>query len=408
MTSERISSSRRRRLIAQTRACVLWGLGIFLTANLGMWIATQTFMPHLRDPEFGYKLNLLKRRMAAEPDRPLLVLLGSSRTGQGLRPGVMPDISTPDGRTPLVFNFSQVGSGPLSELVALRRLLRDGIRPNWLAIEILPALLGKNVDAFSDTGNCISRTNWDDLQILCDYLPDTQNLKNRWYKTQLYPWHAHRFSFMNHYASDWVPWRLRLDHWKSLDPWGWSDIGVDSQPLVLVPAALEVSRMTYREGLQHFRLSSVQDRALRDLLALCRQENIPALLYLMPEGDIFRSWYAPATSAALHDQLSRISLDCRTPVVDARLWMQDKYFGDSHHLYRKGASLFTQRFGPEVLARLVQGRTAALPDLVAPTSPAYPQEGDPDSSLQTEKSSGRTNVPMLSIHAGDSPANQRR
>lgn len=401
------SSPRCCLLTAQTRAGLLWGLAFFVAANVGLLIATQSFWPHLRDPEYGYKLRLLNRHRAAEPERPLVVLLGSSRTGQGLRPGVLPELETVEGRKPLVFNFSQVGSGPLAEFVTLRRLLDAGIRPDWLAIEILPALLGRTIDAFADPGSGVCRITWSDLQLVSRYMPDPQLLKERWVRAQFHPWHTHRFSLMNHYASDCVPWRLRLDHWKSLDAWGWSDIGTDSQPLVTVPAALEVSRATYQRDLQNFHVSSMQDRALHDMLALCRRENIPTLLYLMPEGDIFRTWYTPTTAATINDYLRRLSTECQVPIVDLRIGVEEKYFGDSHHLYRKGASLFTKRFGAEVLARLVTGKPETLPHLMAPLSPAYPKgEHEPEPFVQGEKPPMAAVVPSLSIRGGHAPTNR--
>lgn len=393
---------RKQRLAAQTRACLLWALASFAVAQAVMLIATQSYWPQLRDPEFGYKLSLLRKRRAEEPKRPLLVLLGSSRTGQGLRPGVLTDLHCADGRSPLVFNFSQVGSGPLAELVTLHRLLDAGIRPDWLAIEILPALLGRTIDACGDAGGGVSRVGWNDLKLLCQYVPDPDTLRHRWFKAQLWPWNAHRFSFMNHYLANCVPWRLRMDHWKSLDSWGWSDIGQDSQPLVLVPDALELARVTYQQELQHFHLAPMQDRALHDLLALCRQENIPTVLYLMPEGSIYRGWYAPATRACLDTYLTGLSRDYGVPIINARTWMPDKYFGDSHHLYRKGASLFTQRFGAEVLSCLVQGKPEALPSLLVPVSPAYPQ-GEP--VIQARKPSPPAS-PVLSIDGGNPPASR--
>ena len=394
---------RKKRLAAQTRACLLWGLAFFAMAQAAMLIATQSYWPHLRDPEFGYKLSLLRTRRAEEPDRPLLVLLGSSRTGQGLRPGVLTDLRTGDGRSPLVFNFSQVGSGALAELVTLRRLLDAGIRPDWLAIEILPALLGRTIDACGDAGGGVSRVGWNDLQLLCRYLPDPDTLRHRWLKVQLWPWHAHRFSFMNHYLSNCVPWRLRMDHWKSLDPWGWSDIGLDSQPLVLAPDALELARMTYQRELGNLHIVPMQDRALRDLLALCRQEGIPTVLYLMPEGGIFRSWYAAPSLACLDDYLPRLSREYGVPIVNARTWMPDKYFGDSHHLYRRGATIFTRRFGSEILSRLVKGEPESMPSLLVPLSPAYPRgEQDREADMQVRKPSPPA-APLLSIDGGNAP-----
>jgi hypothetical protein len=392
---------KKQRLTAHTRACLLWALAFFAAAHVGMLIATQSFWTHLRDPEFGYKLSALRRQRAEEPDRPLLVLLGSSRTGQGIRPGVLSELRTADGRIPLVFNFSQVGSAPLAELVVLHRLLDAGIRPDWLAVEILPALLGRTVDAFGDVGTGISRLSWRDVRLLSDYVRDPQTMKHRWYKDQLHPWYAQRFSVMNHYASNCVPWRLRLDHWKQLDRWGWSDIGQEDQPLVLNPTALEVTRTTYYADLQCLRISSMMDHALHDLIALCRQQNIPLMFYLMPEGTIFRGWYVPAVHERINDYLTRLSRETGVPIVDLRTWMEDKYFGDSHHLYRKGATLFTSRFGPEVLACLVQGRLGALPSLLAPISVPYPEEpSDREPRMQVKTRPAHPPSPTLSINHG--------
>jgi hypothetical protein len=401
---ERDTASRERkkqRLAAHMRACLLWGLVFFAAAHAGMLIATQSFWPQLRDPEFGYKLSALRRQRADEPDRPLLVLLGSSRTGQGIRPGVLSELRTPDGRVPLVFNFSQVGSGPLAELVTLCRLLDAGIRPDWLAVEILPALLGRTADAFGDVGTGISRLSWKDVRLLSDYVHDPSTMKHRWYKDQLHPWYAQRFSVMNHYASNCVPWRLRLDHWKQLDRWGWSDIGQDNQPLVMNPTALHVTRMTYYNDLKQLQIASMQDRALRDMIALSRRESIPVMFYLMPEGTIFRDWYAPAVSERINTYLTRLSRECGVPIVDLRTWMEDKYFGDSHHLYRKGASVFTSRFGPEVLECLVKGRLEALPSLLAPITVPYPEEPtDQEQRMQVKTRPARPPSPTLSINRG--------
>jgi hypothetical protein len=399
-----LPKSRRQRLTAQTRAGLLWGLGFFVLAHIGMLIATQSFWPHLRDPEFGYKLSLVRKHRQAEPDRPLLVLLGSSRTGQGMRPGVLPPLTTADGKTPFVFNFSQVGSGPLAELVTLCRLLDAGIRPDWLAVEVLPALLGRNNDACGEAGGGVSRIGWDDLQLLGRYVPDPITMTRRWWNVQLAPWHAHRFSLMNHYAADWLPWRKRLDHWKMLDDWGWSDLGDDEQPLVLVPEAVELARKTYFAELQHYHIEPMQDRALHDLLALCKRENIPTVLYLMPEGTIYRSWYAPATRACVDDYLVRLSRETRVPIVDARDWMSDKYFGDSHHLYRLGATRFTRLMGEKVFAHLVQGRLDAIGPVPVPPNETYPDEqheGEPRREMTARPAASST--PTLSINGGTRP-----
>jgi len=391
-------------LAAHTRACLFWGGAFFAVANVALLIGTQGRWPQLRDPEFGYKLIGLRQQMEAEPDRPLLVFLGSSRTGQGMRLGVVPALTTPDGRTLLMYNFSQVGSGPLAELVCLRRLLDAGIRPNWLAIEILPPLLGRPFDAVGHPKAGVSRLTWSDVDLLQRYVPQSFALAHHWFQAQLAPWHSHRFSIMNHYASEWLPWRLRLDHWKVLDNWGWSGTGVETEEPVKNPAAFEVARNTYVEELKHFDIAPMQDRALRDLIALCRQEGIPTVLYLMPEGRLFQSWYVPATRACIDSYLTRLSQECNVPIVDARNWMADDYFLDSHHLDRRGATRFTRRFGEEVIPYLLQDRLDAIPSLLQPIHRAYPQEEHkPAARLEARQAPTQTPAPTLSMKDGTSP-----
>ena len=65
-----------------------------------------------------------------------MVVLGSSRVAYGVDAGSLSRQGYP---TALVYNFGILGSGPLLNLVNLRRLLDAGIRPNLLYVEILPA-----------------------------------------------------------------------------------------------------------------------------------------------------------------------------------------------------------------------------------------------------------------------------
>lgn len=403
----RRKSLKRQRLVRQTRASLLWGFAFFALSHAVLQFATQGFMPQLRDPEFGYKLGGLRKRLAEEPDRPLLILLGTSRTGQGFRVGKLPELQTREGRTPLVFNFSQVGSGPLAEMVTLRRLLDRGIRPDWLAIEILPPMLGRPIDACGNPRIGVDRLTWSDVAILRQYAPEPIQLVRRWWEAQLAPWHAHRFPIMNYYASDWLPWRLRIDHWKAIDAWGWSDLGRDSDPPWRDPRMLKLARDTYEDELKIFTIAEMQDRALRDLIAMCRREKIPAIFYLMPEGRIFQSWYPRRTLKCINEYLTRISREYSVPIVDARRWIGDEYFFDSHHLDRQGATQFVRRFGVEVLPALVQGRLGDIKPVLVPGEQGYPEE--PNEWLPVVKELLRPlqqSLPTLSIN--NKPSSPRR
>src|SRR2546423_7422265 len=113
-----MSRTRNDRRRHDSRAVVGWFAAGLVVSQLALAVTLERWRPDLRDPEYGHKLRLVRRQMAATPDRPLLVALGSSRTLNGLRPAVLPP-----GRE-IVFNFGLTGYGPVQQMLALDRLLR--------------------------------------------------------------------------------------------------------------------------------------------------------------------------------------------------------------------------------------------------------------------------------------------
>jgi hypothetical protein len=88
---------------------------------------------------------------------------------------------------------------------------------------------------------------------------------------------------------------------------------------------------------------------------LCRQERIAAALLLVPEGTDFRGLYSPAARGTIDAYLSRLRQEHGVPVIDARDWVGDDGFWDSHHLLRTGAVTLTRRFGRGGAAALAPG-----------------------------------------------------
>ena len=95
----------------------------------------------MRDPEYAAQASRLRARRAEAPDRPLVLVLGSSRVQQGLRAG--PAAPGPDGRPVLVFNFGLSGAGAYLDALCLRRLFAEGVRPDLLVLEVLPPTLNQ-------------------------------------------------------------------------------------------------------------------------------------------------------------------------------------------------------------------------------------------------------------------------
>jgi hypothetical protein len=78
------------------RAAIFWGIACFLLAQVSLTIAIERWRPELGDGEYGYRFRNLRRRMKEAPDRPLLVILGSSRASLGCKADVLlPGKATP-------------------------------------------------------------------------------------------------------------------------------------------------------------------------------------------------------------------------------------------------------------------------------------------------------------------------
>jgi hypothetical protein len=103
-----------------------------------------------------------------------------------------------------------------------------------------------------------------------------------------------------------------------------------------------------------------------------------AALVLMPEGTYFRGWYPPHAEPLIRGLLSDLRKDYGVEVIDARRWIGDDGFWDSHHLVDTGATAFTDRLASEVhrlLADTNDAVTALSPSPSAahwPASPAIP------------------------------------
>jgi hypothetical protein len=344
---------------------LFWSLAGFAALQLALGLSIELWLPQLRDPYYGHRVNLLRHRMVDATTRPLTVLmLGSSRTRQGLLgKSLEQPLSQATGRQVVVFNFGQSSAGSMTELLNLKRLLADGIRPDLLLVEVMPPFLGVQ-QSFDEAGELrlpAHRLRFADLPVVEHYgEPLRSNLYCQWWQAALCPWHSHRLKIFN------CLWPLPRSHAQYEGLAGLDDsCSHDVTPAQIrqklepgrVQVALEYARKEYSEKLATFRLGGPNCEALCELLALCRQLNIPTALVLMPEGDLFRSWYPPTAWNAIQNYLDEISRIYRTPVINCRNWIPAEDFGDSHHLQLKGADEFTRRLGQEAILPLLNNES---------------------------------------------------
>jgi len=87
---------------------------------------------------------------------------------------------------------------------------------------------------------------------------------------------------------------------------------------------------------------------MRDVLALCRREQIPVVLVLTPEGSLFRGWYSPLAREGPRRLLEELRAAYGVPVIDGTEWLPDEDFTDGHHVNPDGAAAFTGRLLAEL------------------------------------------------------------
>jgi hypothetical protein len=238
--------------------------------------------------------------------------------------------------------------------MTLHRLVAEGPRPRWVIVEVLPALLGNGDEEIP-----VGRLAWDDLAVLGRSSASPRRLYADWLSTRVLPWFSHRFGLLHQL-------RARLGRWLTsgggpedtvwnVDGLGWLSLRSITDRAASA-RALASERERHAPALQAFHVSRQADQALRELLQLCLREQIQVVLVLMPEGTVYRDWYAPATRDRVDAYLRLIGRAYGVPVVDARDWVPDEGFRDAHHLLPGGAAVFTERFGREVFGPLLQGR----------------------------------------------------
>jgi hypothetical protein len=262
---------------------------------------------------------------------------------------------------PLVFNFALSGSGPVRELLALRRLFVRGICPSVEIIEVFAPYFTQ-AGYYSEEINLL-RTDayWSDLAPLAELYP-----RRRWevfaklVEESLSPGVYYRSQVLHHTARFLLPpagcldcsYRDILDFFT--DGSGWMPLPDPPNPEEM-SRRVAAGRGTVQPVLDGFQIDPIADGAMRRLLAECREHGTKPVFLLMPEQTALRDCYTPAARLAMREYLAGLLESQGIPVIDARSWVGDDRFMDFFHLSPAGADAFSERFGRLVLRPLLQG-----------------------------------------------------
>src|ERR1700722_15596487 len=127
-------------------------IAVFVLATLAINGAVAYFLdearPRLRDPEYARRISSLRVRIAENPNRPLVLVVGSSRTAMGIKPNEREISRSAKAASNdfLMFNLSLIGGGPVLELIVAQRAFAEGIKPAVLLVEYWPPLLNLDRD----------------------------------------------------------------------------------------------------------------------------------------------------------------------------------------------------------------------------------------------------------------------
>jgi hypothetical protein len=349
------TTHRKRRLAQRSRTALAWGLAAFVVLQVGLSAAIAVWWPAMGDPDCDYKKQRLCQRHHQSGGRATAVwMLGSSRTALGFKGKELEErLGRETGRPVIAFNFGLTGAGPVTELVTLKRLLAEGIRPDLLLVEVLPPLLANHAPMPIEGHWLVAeRLRLSEVSFLEGYGLDGKKLRRNWFVSWLVPWYTQRFNLLSRVLPAWLPWQVRKDWFRAVDDSGW----VDFSPPVTTPEqyrqAVDRARQEYAPYLADFHLGGNACQALRDLLELCHREGISTALVMMPEGAEFRGLYPPGVWGQVQVFLDSLTREFGIPLINAREWIPDGDFSDSHHLRPHGATVFTGRLSGEVLGAL--------------------------------------------------------
>lgn len=334
-----------RRLPARSE--FFWTLGSFLALTALFVVYVEMKHPDWYDREYQVRREVLNERIAESPERPVVLVTGSSRVVVAFMPERLEPIRDKEGREALIFNYSHLGAGPRFNLVQLNRALRDGVRPTHLVCELASGLL-----------------HHDDLPIRDIAVPDIAILWTHSNKVRLVASSIgfrlngvsrSRTALLRSIAPAWVTQSttdkdvtlLELggdDHWSRLD-----------EPNSNEQSALYImAENRFQNRMRSFRLEPYLLSATIELLELCKREHIKLSMFLTPEDSRFLSWYRPGAEEVLCGFIEELRAAGVT-VVDGRRWIPDHKFTDPHHLRTNGAEEFTDRLGKELLRPLISG-----------------------------------------------------
>ena len=345
---EKQALSPRRRLRQRSRNTLLIALISFVLLQGTLRVLIDSVLPEFRDPHFEIKARHLEKILSGYSAKPYtIIMMGSSVTGSGFDAGFLEEQLTRElGKPFVVFNMSSLGSGPLTNLVWVRRLLQRGLRPDLVLIELTPQQYnapGVPVDAARFPACHLESA---ELELVAQFTRQP-NYRWEWWQARLVPSYGHRLAMLNYLARTLVPEQDRLVLWTGYDERCFhKPKGFSPQEHQHILARVEKS---WGESLKDFNPGSLSVQALNELLDLLQQEKIQAGIVYMPLGPTLRRQFPPDRLQKFVKATVATTQAKNGWFLDAYAWLDEPSFTDGFHINSEGAEHFSRRLCAEFL-----------------------------------------------------------
>jgi hypothetical protein len=313
----------------------------FVATMAGLLATLESDSARWRDPEFGVRLDRVKRWQAGHPDRPLVVAFGSSRTQMGLNPAAMEYPNEPG--SPIVYNFGYRAGHPMGAWLQFTRVLDAGVKPAAVLIQLAPAEVMIEGPADQQFPHWAPRFSLADIRRLEPFTKKREVFEEGWRKSRKKFWATYREAIMSEFLPQWQPQLARYNF-----TWEWTDrYGFAPHPFAEVPDDIrarvqETVRREQNFAFTGFTWTKTTHNIFRTWVGRCKAEGIPVAFFWIPESPNMRGWYSAVSRKSIADYERRLERDFGVPVFPAATHLAETDFADGYHLLRGGAAKYSR------------------------------------------------------------------
>jgi hypothetical protein len=326
---------------------MMWAACLYLLTQLAL-LAVKDRWRSIGPLNETRKWPRLQQLAADDVERPLAVMLGSSRVCWAFQAGRLSDLPGPDGKPYRFYNFGIPATGTIHASFYLKDMIAKGIHPKLLLLEYLPPLLCEPHGTWPSEEFFASMewTSTRDLFRLSNYFSRHGHQKFReWIQSGVAPCYAYRVQIQDELRF-WTTGE-RSERPPEVDEWGACILPAPPSPEKRA-ADLAQTVKFFGPALANFHPGVGPMRAFREIFELCRRQGIRVVVVITPESSTFRNLYTPESRATTRELLAQFVSEYKPDVIDANEWLPDEDFEDGHHVIAAGAVAFTVRLREEL------------------------------------------------------------